>query len=571
MSSKDITAAPLTAPAPATAPGAARRASLRGMLLCIAAMVACTLVSAAPLNRLAGETFLLSLPTNPALLMWGSWLPFNGSTRASMITTNDCIFILLMALAFFFYALGARHIARQPHNADCRRLLRLTWCAGLVIGLIYVCTPALLSRDIFVYAGYGRLIVAHHANPYFVVATAFPLDPLVALDDWANATSAYGPFWLAICAAWSQLAGAAPLAYLFALRLFELGAHLLNILLVAAILRGLGRSSRTIALGAFLYALNPLILMESGLGGHNDIFMLSLLLTGMLLCLRAEQMGFVRPAYYLPPILAFTLAALVKFVVAPVILFYLVLMASRVLRQQGPGALIPSRGSAAWLRLLVTGAAAGLLALICYTPFWIGHSGGAIIGSFSTPPSAYFAQNSILRAIYNAGAADTSSWSYLPLSVLGQHRVWNAINLLTLSVCAAVASVCLWRSPRLQTLMLASVATLGALLLVTPWFFAWYVIWLVALVCACWGEGGGRAGRALSAFALTFSFSALTTYFFRGYPPIGDWSGIALPIMYVPPLLACWFFFQGADSAGWRTLRGAGRLMAQALDRKERL
>jgi hypothetical protein len=494
------------------------------------------------------------LPTNPLLLWWGGWLPSNlplaPSYKASVQTTGVLEFLGFVLLAFGIYAAGALYIQRQPQQAEYGRLIRLVLRASVVIGLIYVFTPALLSRDLYVYAGYGRLIVAHHANPYFSVPAAFPRDPITAYDDWANATSAYGPVWLAVCAFWSLLLGALPLGYLFAFRLFALAAHVLNTLLVAAVLRRLTRPPRTVALGAFLYALNPLALMESGLGAHNDIFMVTLLLIGVVLCLHAEQDGFTRPACYLLPVVAFTLATLVKFTAVPIILFYIVLMLYRLLHTRSSGPLlvaqVASRKAAA-LKILLALATGGVLALILYAPFWVGHGAGAIISSFATPPSSYFAENSLLRAIYDwllkvHGLPPPGSWAYLPLFILSQHSVWNAINLVVLLGSICVGAYWIWRAPGTQTLILASLALLAALLIVTPWFFAWYVTWLIALACACLAPASKRYGRALIAFALTFSVTALSTYLFRGYVPILDWEVPSWLLMIVPPVVVFIFF-----------------------------
>ncbi len=181
----------------------------------------------------------------------------------------------------------------------------------------------MLSHDIFVYAGYGRLIVAHHANPYFTAPRAFPHDPLTPLDDWPRAIAAYGPVWLTICASFALVLGTHPLRYIIAFRLLGLFAHLLNTLLIYKILQKMGRSPRTVAIGTLLYAWNPLALMESAMGGHNDTVMITFILWGILLYVRGERRGLTRPGSYLPPIIAFTLAALIKFTCGPLIIFFL--------------------------------------------------------------------------------------------------------------------------------------------------------------------------------------------------------------------------------------------------------
>src|SRR2546429_3625354 len=537
MNRKNVEIAPLPAHAGEQAPSMLKKAPLRGVVLCRLAFILCSLISVTPLLHLAGKTFLWPLPTNPFLRWWVSWLPANvqlaSAYRASMITTNSIEFLLLMALAFGVYGLSAFFIQRLPEQSDYKNVLRLIWLGTIIGGLIFVLTPAMLSRDIFVYVGYGRTIVVHHANPYFVAPSRFPQDPLTSYDDWKDVTAAYGPVWLTICSLWTLVLGNSPLGYVLAFRLFALAAHLLNIWLVATILRKMGSSARTVTLGTLLYAWNPLVLQESSLGGHNDIFMVTLILLGILLCLHAEQQHFARPSHYLPPVLALMLAALVKFTALPLIALFLVVLARNTLyTAQSASPTNEQNISRHWkpmlLKVLLACIAAGFVALTFYAPFWIGHSIPDIVHSFSSPPSARFSEYSLLRTIYQwikvHGLPAHTSWTYTPLYVLSQRNVWDRINYVTLGCLLIIATIWIWRIPTTRTMILAALATLGALLIVTPWFFAWYVTWLVGLAIVCLPVSNDRIGRALVAFTLTFSATALITYLYHDYPPIGSWN-----------------------------------------------
>lgn len=521
----------------------------------IAAAIAyllCICVSITPLLHLAGKSFLLSIPTNPLLLLWGAWLPYDFHVqpvrRASMIITNDIEFTLLLVLEFGIYAFCAFFVQRLAERDDYRRIIGVIIFGAIVFGFINVLTPAMLSRDIFVYAGFGRTIVAHHANPYFVTLSAYPKDPLTSYDDWKSATSAYGPVWLAVCSLWALLAGSFPLRYIFAFRLFGMAAHLTNIWFVAAILKKMGHSPRTVTLGMLLYAWNPLVLLESGQGAHNDTFMVTLLLLGILLTLRAKQRGFARPVHYLPPIIVFTLAVLVKFTAAPLIIFFLVLMSRHVYASNLPG--VQDNQSTVfrpWRRIfpkvLLAATTSGFIALTFYEPFWIRHSIRSVINSFSSPPSAYYSENSLLRVMHDwvkaHGLPAHTSWSYWPIAILSNHTTWNIINLVVIVCALCIGALYLWRIPTTHTMILASLATLGLLLVVTPWFFSWYVTWLVGLAAISLPTTRDRFGRALVAFALTFSATAFVTYF----AAIGGWGGFNWMILISPPLVAFIFFF----------------------------
>jgi hypothetical protein len=517
-----------------------------GYLLCI-------VFSVTPLVRLPDRVIRLSIPLGSILARAGAWLPgdldLGGNPQDSQTGSAMVLFLCLMALAFAFYAMYAWGVARQPaQNGYHRRLRSLIWIVTALAGLIYVFTPAMLSHDILVYASYSRLLTIYHANPYFIPLSAFPHDPYVPLDYYASSVAAYGPLWLAVCGIMGLIAGPQPFSYVLAYRLLALAAHLLNTWLVGRTLREMNQSQRTITLGMALYALNPLVLLESSLGGHNDVFMMTLLLAGILLAARAERReGLLSPGGYLPPLIMFTFAALVKFTTLPVIALYLVLLAWKARHQaRVPATPVRFASPVGWkqairVTLFSTGAVI-LVALAFYGPFWIGHSLTDIHNSFTSPPSAQFSENSMLRAI--------GTWSRMSLTadqrasnvvigLLSQRSIWDAINYVSLGIACILSALALWRSPTLHTWLLASLAALGVLLIVTPWFYSWYITWIVSLAAVSVELRHTRAGRALLACTLTFSASALLTYLFVAeIPPFGMWIGLDFLWTIAPPVAA---------------------------------
>ena len=426
--------------------------------------------------------------------------------------------------------------------------MRLIWLGTIISGLIYVFTPAMLSHDILVYASYSRIISVYHANPYFVPLSAFPHDPFNPLNYWSHAIAAYGPIWLAICAFWGLVSGSQPSGYILAFRVFALAAHLLNIWLVTMTLRAMEQSSRTVTLGTLLYAWNPLTLLESSFGGHNDVFMVTFMLAGILLAVRAdrgEQLTQLRG--YLLPVIAFTLAALVKFTILPLIVLFILLLACRVLRPATSDSLsIKDTFSRRWQPALLTGISAGIIsaivAIVFYGPFWIGHGINAIVSSFTSPPSALYAENSILRAVLDwrqVNSLPPNTLGNTLISILANHNTWNDTSILALAIVILAAAIWMWHAPTLRNFVLSTVAALGALLIVTPWFYSWYVTWLVGLIAVCFPFKVSRLARALLAFTLAFSVSAFLTYLFKdGYPPFGTWTGLVFLTTIAPPILA---------------------------------
>ncbi len=530
-------------------------------MLCMGAFILCILITVAPLNRLAGTTQLSSLPSSIFLTVMGTKLPTDLhlaiDVHASQINTDSIEFLTVMIFVYLFYFLSAYIVHKysrtqeilesvnnhtQPHSIQV--LLRYIWIGAILVGIIYVLTPSTLSHDAGVYAGYGRIIVTYHANPYYTPLSAFPHDPLLQLDDWRDAVAAYGPLWLIVCALSTFVAGSSILHYIFFYRILGLIAHLLNVWLVTSILRKSKRSPRTVVLGTLLYAWNPLVLLESGLGGHNDTVMMTCILFGILLCISAEQYTFLRARWYLPPIIAFTCAALIKFTAAPIIGFYLILIARRLFTRE----MLPQQREQAyrrfrWLSMLRIVFSAGLvsyfLAITLYIPLWLGHTLHDIVGSLGSPPSSRLAFGSILLALQRVSASSNEGNSIL--AFFSRHSTWNGINALVVVIFFCLGGLWLYRTPTTLTMVQATLALLGALLIVTPWFFPWYVIWLVSLAAVSIPTHYERMKYALVGSTLAFSASAFLIYLFRGYPPIGNWIGLTSLTTIGPPLVILLF------------------------------
>ncbi|HLG63808.1 MAG TPA: hypothetical protein VKY19_17840 [Ktedonosporobacter sp.] len=525
--------------------------STKAPMLFTCAFILCILISIAPLVRLAGVAFY-QLPTNFFLTLFGAWLPIDfglaADPRASQISTHALLFLACMAIAFIIYGLFAWFIQRQSTPGTSKSTLRWIWAGAAICGIIFILTPAMLSHDIFVYTSYGRIITIYHANPYFVPLIRFPHDYFLPYDDWKKAIAAYGPLWLTLSAVFTPIIGDNTDRALLIYRIFAFAIHLVNTLLIIRLLRTMERSERTIVLGTLLYAWNPLLLEESSLGGHNDEFMVTFFLLGLLFSIRYElrKTGGLRS--YLPSLFAFTLAALIKFTALPLVVLSLVML---VRKRLYPAAELPQQRKLEWKSALLTALLAGLtsitLVLVMYAPYWIGHSIGDIITSFTAPPSATMSYGSIHRAIIRVvqvyGLPPVNNWTYLPLQIFSSHDTWDRINLVALALLMIVSIIWLWRAPTTRTLAVASLATLGTLLVVTPWFFPWYLAWVLSLAVVCLPVTYDRVARALIAATFTFSATSLIIYLYhQKKAPFGEWIGLDFLTTLGPPIVVLLIF-----------------------------
>jgi len=194
-----------------------------------------------------------------------------GSTAGD--TTWSWIFLGSLIGAFAAYVGGVYLIRRFGLG-----LVAATALAA-AIQLAPLGAPLLLSTDTWTYWDYGRIAAVHDANPYVHTPSDFPDDPAFPYvgEKWVNTTSVYGPaFTLAsepLALADGESADAAAWTYKTLAAVLLLGA--------AALAAFIARGRRAFAL-AFV-GWNPLLAVHFAGGGHNDIWMASLVLGALAL------------------------------------------------------------------------------------------------------------------------------------------------------------------------------------------------------------------------------------------------------------------------------------------------
>jgi hypothetical protein len=519
-------------------------ASLWPLLCCAGVFLLCILLNVSVFYTMAGIKTHFWLST--ALKWFGRWIPTDLSTGVhSRLTLNKTGFMewmILLAGMFLAYGLGAFYIHRQEKHGSYKYVLGLIWLGALAASLLFLFTPAMMTTDAYSYASYGRLLAVYFVNPYFVPPSAFPHDVVYQWIYWKTTVSIYGPIWMSLSSLLSLIAGSSQMGIILVFRGFALLCHFINIALIIATLRIMKRSRREILLGAFLYGWNPLVLMETGLSGHNDVLMVLFILLGLYFCARAESKGtFLQWRGYIPAILAFTASFLIKFSAAPVLAICVLALFFATVQADSHGKKIVWRR--ALTSAIIASCVCGVMAFVLYLPFWIGHSVSQILYAFTSLPSATQALNSVLSTISYMNNAHQ-----LPhiLDILKSRKLWNIFNLLAMVVPVIVGSFYLWRAPTTRTIAIVTIASFAGFLLSSPWFFSWYLVWLIGLVPFCLPMKEDRLARALLAFSLTFSATCFLSYYTTlvGWmlvdltPPAVTWSGLQnIGILGIPLLV----------------------------------
>ena len=351
------------------------------------------------------------------------------------------VWIAALFVAVLLYAGGVLALRR--------RALALAAVAAVAaaVQLLPLFAPLLLSRDAYVYWDYGRIAQVHGGNPYSDRPSEFADDPAFRLmgEDWQGTISAYGPLWIgaakAHAAAVGDDVGAA-----------EIGYKLLAAAGALALVAAAALASPRAAFGAAFVGWNPLLALHFAGGGHNDAWMMGLVLVGIGLARRGRpQLGGA----------AWAAAIAVKWL---------------------PLVLLPIEAISAWRRR--------------DRPFgWWGFAAGA--AAIAVVATLLFGAAWWRAAVPISNQLQRSS-SLAPVRVLETLGlgVRPATAVLTL-LFGLIYAFMLWRAWRGRPPRLA--LTLGLFCLSLAWLVPWYAAWPVALAAV---EDDDRWGRRL-ALALT--------------------------------------------------------------------
>ncbi len=238
-----------------------------------------------------------------------------------------------------------------------QRWLYMLLGGTLLFSLTLLVQPMLFSDDVFTYIFSGRILTLYHADPFNTAPMQFPTDPFLR---WVvaghDAPNLYGPLWYYISSLLVSIGSNHQIGTLLLFKGIATLAHLINVVLVWSILSHIAPQRRI--LGTLLYAWNPLILVELAGSGHSEGVLLFLLFLGTWLYLVQEEHWIRWSAF-----LVFGLALSMNLIVAlclPLLLWFDVRSEQRIAR---------AIGGFCWRAVLVL-----LPALAIWLPFWRGET-----------------------------------------------------------------------------------------------------------------------------------------------------------------------------------------------------
>jgi hypothetical protein len=353
------------------------------------------------------------------------------------------LFLAAAAAAFLSYLAGLRLLGRIPQPR-----VGLALALAAAIQLTPLAAPVLISTDVYTYWAYGRLAAVHDANPYEDEPSAFPGDPAYERmgTRWRETTSVYGPGFTLASEAHARVVGESATAAAWVYKGLAAAAMLVLTVLAAAL------AERRASAAAFV-GWNPLLALHFAGGGHNDAWMMALVLAALTFGAagRRQLAG-----------AAWALSVAVKWVP-------LVFLPLRALEARSHGRPVGHLGFAAAAALV------SALAVLRYGTEWL-DAAGPITDN--------------LR--------DSARWS-IPRRVAALGLPEEAATVLFAAIFVLAYAWLLrqaWRGR--ARLGLAA----GILLVTTPWLVPWYAVWAVPLAAVEEDLWARRLALAASAYLI---------------------------------------------------------------------
>lgn len=186
---------------------------------------------------------------------------------------SSFLYLVILTSLFTSYFLIMNAVKNNKvKNKDLWRLILIT--AGILLFSYNA-----FSHDFFNYIFDAKIFTFYGKNPYLFKALDFTGDPMLAFMHWTHRTYPYGPVWLIVTI---------PLSYL-GFNIFVLNFILFKLLTVLSYLgsiyfiRKIANTiypKHVIFMSAF-FAFSPLVLIESLVSGHIDIFMILVALVSL--------------------------------------------------------------------------------------------------------------------------------------------------------------------------------------------------------------------------------------------------------------------------------------------------
>ena len=427
--------------------------------------------------------------------------------RQSIATLNKysnegaLLYIVTFVLLFACYWLGYQII----------RGVSRRWFLVIIVGFSVLFNLIMLqmypadASDVYDYIIRGRMTSVYGLNPLQNVPNDIKQDAFYAFTSWRSVPSAYGPAWEVLAGLASRLANDDRTTNVITFKLLAvIGYGLASLFIGLALIR---IAPRRLLGGLYLLMWNPLLIyMTAGIGHHDALVAATIALALYSLTRR----------WYIAATLALVLGTLLKFI--PLMLIPII-------------AIIALRQLRGWSRLrylILSAILSILLAAAAYAPYWHGwetlrleRRDRMYTGSVATVIRELLLPTLDHKPIQTS-PADTPITNALmangSLVLFGLFYLWQL--------------VLLWRADEQDTLLPLRIigrVLLFYLLVVSLWFYGWYLIWILPVAAVL-------DDAPLRALILRFSYLVTWQSFLYNYLAITTKGTDWLPWLDLAPV-----------------------------------
>jgi hypothetical protein len=178
------------------------------------------------------------------------------------------LFFVILIVLFFCYVIFLKNQGKLFYS--WKKTLTILSMLAVILVLSY---PA-LTYDLFNYIMTAKVTFQYHENPYIVMPIEIPNEPNLAFTRAANKLALYGPVWILFSAVPYVLGEGNIWGTIIAFKIMNAIAYIGFAYLIYRVTKSLAN--------VLFFALNPLVLLEVLMNGHNDIYMMILALVGLL-------------------------------------------------------------------------------------------------------------------------------------------------------------------------------------------------------------------------------------------------------------------------------------------------
>ncbi|MGH2710104.1 MAG: polyprenol phosphomannose-dependent alpha 1,6 mannosyltransferase MptB [Actinomycetota bacterium] len=189
--------------------------------------------------------------------------------------------VIFAAAGAFLYSLGRA----WRSELSIRRVVAV----ALLLHVLALAMPVFLSRDVYSYGFYGRMVSRYGANPYTDIPAQFyadPAYPFVSVD-WIDSPSVYGPAFTSLSAGVTSVTST-PEQEVLAFKVLAVLASVATLLLVISAARRLAPERTVFA--AALIGWNPVVIFHGVAGAHNDALLGLALSAGVLAVIARREL-----------------------------------------------------------------------------------------------------------------------------------------------------------------------------------------------------------------------------------------------------------------------------------------